>query len=181
MAELGRILIVDDDETFLFSTADLLRREGYTCDCAPDAAAAAERLRAEDYDLLIADIKMPDNKELVFIRDVPRIAEGMPIILVTGYPSLYSAIQSIQLPVVAYMIKPIDFDELLERVQRSIEIFRGFVKNKQTERSLQEAHDELERRVGERTSELLKLNEQLKREIEERKQVEKQLRQAQKM
>ena len=181
MAELGRILIVDDDETFLFSTADLLRREGYTCDCAPDAAAAAERLRAEDYDLLIADIKMPDNKELVFIRDVPRIAEGMPIILVTGYPSLYSAIQSIQLPVVAYMIKPIDFDELLERVQRSIEIFRGFVKNKQTERSLQEAHDELERRVGERTAELLKLNEQLKREIEERKQVEKQLRQAQKM
>ena len=181
MAELGRILIADDEETFLYSTADLLRKQGYQCDCALDAAAAAELLRANDYDLLIADIKMPDNEELEFIQGIPLIAEDMPIILVTAYPSLYSAIQSVQLPVVAYMIKPIEFDELLVRVQRSIKIFRGFVEHRRAEEALREAHEELERRVGERTAELLKLNEQLKREIEERKQVEKQLRQAQKM
>ncbi|MCD6334697.1 MAG: response regulator [Candidatus Latescibacteria bacterium] len=181
MSELGRILIADDEETFLYSTADLLRKQGYQCDCALDAAAAAELLRANDYDLLIADIKMPDNEELEFIQGIPLIAEDMPIILVTAYPSLYSAIQSVQLPVVAYMIKPIEFDELLVRVQRSIKIFRGFVEHKRAEEALREAHEELERRVGERTAELLKLNEQLKREIEERKQVEKQLRQAQKM
>ena len=181
MAELGRIVIADDEETFLYSTADLLRKQGYQCDCALDAAAAAELLRANDYDLLIADIKMPDNEELEFIQGIPLIAEDMPIILVTAYPSLYSAIQSVQLPVVAYMIKPIEFDELLVRVQRSIKIFRGFVEHKRAEEALREAHEELERRVGERTAELLKLNEQLKREIEERKQVEKQLRQAQKM
>jgi len=181
MSELGRIVIADDEETFLYSTADLLRKQGYQCDCALDAAAAAELLRANDYDLLIADIKMPDNEELEFIQGIPLIAEDMPIILVTAYPSLYSAIQSVQLPVVAYMIKPIEFDELLVRVQRSIKIFRGFVEHKRAEEALREAHEELERRVGERTAELLKLNEQLKREIEERKQVEKQLRQAQKM
>ena len=45
MANSGHILIVDDDETFLQSTADLLRREGYLCDCASDAKAVIEILR----------------------------------------------------------------------------------------------------------------------------------------
>ncbi|MCK5526444.1 MAG: response regulator [Candidatus Latescibacteria bacterium] len=126
MAELGRILIADDEETFLYSTADLLRKEGYQCDCAPDAVAAAERLRADEYDLLIADIKMPGNAELEFVRDVPQMAEGLPVILVTGYPSLGSAIESIQLPVAAYMVKPVEFDELLTQAQSAIEKFRVY-------------------------------------------------------
>ena len=94
MSELGRILIADDEETFLMSTADLLRNEGFECDCAPDATSAAQMLRSGDHDLLIADIKMPGNFELEFIRDLPQIAEGLPVILVTGYPTLDTAIQS---------------------------------------------------------------------------------------
>lgn len=124
MAELGRVLVADDEDTFLYSTADLLRQEGYQCDCAFDAAEAAEMMRTSDYDLLIADIKMPGNPKLELIRDMPSIAEGMPVILVTGYPSLNTAIQSIQLPVMAYMVKPIDFDELLEQVNGAIGSFR---------------------------------------------------------
>jgi DNA-binding response OmpR family regulator len=45
MADLGRILIADDEETFLNSMADLLRQRGYQCDCAPNAIVAAELLR----------------------------------------------------------------------------------------------------------------------------------------
>ncbi|KPL00997.1 MAG: hypothetical protein AMJ91_02045 [candidate division Zixibacteria bacterium SM23_73_3] len=126
MADLGQILIAEDEETFLNSTADLLRRSGYRCACVPDAVTAAEKLRRAEYDLLIADIKMPGNPELEFIQDVPQIAEGMPVILVTGYPSLTTAIQSIQLPVVAYLVKPIDFDELLALAKRSIKNFRVY-------------------------------------------------------
>jgi ActR/RegA family two-component response regulator len=120
MADLGRILIADDEETFRNSIADLLRRREYQCDCAPDAIVAAELLRSADYDLLIADIKMQGNFELEFIRELPQIAEGMPVILVTGYPSLRSAIESIQLPVAAYLVKPFDFEELLVQVQISV-------------------------------------------------------------
>jgi len=126
MADLGQILIADDEETFLNSTADLLRRNGYRCACVPDAATAAGKLRDAEYDLLIADIKMPGNPELEFIQDVPQIAEGMPVILVTGYPSLTTAIQSVQLPVVAYLVKPIDFDEMLTLVKRSVKNFRVY-------------------------------------------------------
>lgn len=121
----------------MHSTADLLRREGYECVCAPDAGTAAQKLQASDYDLLIADIKMPGNPELELIRDLPHIAEGMPVILVTGYPSLRSAIKSIQLPVVGYLIKPIDFNQLLAEVQVSIEKYRVYRLVRSTRQRLQ--------------------------------------------
>jgi DNA-binding response OmpR family regulator len=126
MAELGRILFADDEETFLRASCDLLRREGYACDGVPDASAAAQKLRVEKYDLLIADIKMPGNAELEFIQEVPNITDGLPVILVTGYPSTYTAIKSIQLPVMAYLPKPVDFSELLSQVQKGMERCRAY-------------------------------------------------------
>jgi CheY-like chemotaxis protein len=124
MADLGRILIADDEETFLNSMADLLRQAGYQCDCAPNAIVAPELLRHANYDLLIADIRMEGNFELEFIRALPQLAEGMPVILVTGYPSLRSAIQSLQLPVAAYLVKPFEFEELLVQVQISVKNYQ---------------------------------------------------------
>ena len=137
MAELGRILLADDEETFLQSTGDLLRREGYGCDCVPDAAAAVEKLKSNKYDLLIADIKMPGNPDLELIRYLSKVADGMPAILVTGYPSQRSAIQAVQLPVAAYLVKPIDFDELLAQVEAAIEKSRLYQAVVSTKRRLQ--------------------------------------------
>jgi DNA-binding NarL/FixJ family response regulator len=144
MSELGRILIADDEETFLYSTAALLRREGYECACAPDAATAAAMLRENIYDLLIADIKMPGNPNLELIHELPHIAEGLPVILVTGYPSLQSAIQSIQLSVVAYLIKPPDFGELRAAVQSAIERSRAYRAIRNTQQRLQDWYGDLE-------------------------------------
>jgi signal transduction histidine kinase len=143
MTDLGRILIADDEEIFVNSMADLLRREGYECSCAPDAIVAAELLRSNDYDLLIADIKMEGNFELEFIQDLPQIATGMPVILVTGYPSLKTAIQSVQLPVVAYLVKPFEFKELLEQVQKSIKNYLFFkpVRNIKKEKNISNLRD----------------------------------------
>ncbi len=124
MTDLGRILIADDEETFLISTADLLREQGYECVCVPGGQEALAKLTNEEFDLLIADIKMPGNEELELIHQVQRITESLPIILVTGYPSLESAIQSVQLPVVAYLRKPIEFEQLLTQVQMSINYCR---------------------------------------------------------
>ncbi|MDM7916105.1 MAG: response regulator [Candidatus Eisenbacteria bacterium] len=59
MSAHGRILIVDDEETFRESTAEILRGEGYDCDSAPDSARAAVLLADHEYDLVIADIFMP--------------------------------------------------------------------------------------------------------------------------
>jgi len=137
MPEVGRILIADDEETFLKSTGDLLHREGYDCDCVPDATAAIEKLKENQYDLLIADIKMPGNPDLELIQDLSNIAEGMPAILVTGYPSQRSAIQAIHLPVVAYLVKPIDFEELLAQAKAAVEKSRLYRAVANTKRRLQ--------------------------------------------
>ena len=118
MNHMGNILIADDEETFRESTADLLREQGY--ECFPDAYSAVESIKCHDYDLLIADIRMPGNGELEFIHNLPDILAGPQVIIVTGYPSMETAIQSIKLPVVAYLIKPIEFSELLSCVEAGV-------------------------------------------------------------
>ncbi len=143
MVDSRRILIADDEESFLYSTADILRREGYDCSCASDAIAATEMLRKESYDLLIADIKMQGNSDLEFIKALPQIAGEMPVILVTGYPSLNSAIESIQLPVVAYLVKPFELNELLVRV-KDIITGKGHFKTRRLEKALQKMANDLE-------------------------------------
>ncbi|MGA2915956.1 MAG: response regulator [Sedimentisphaerales bacterium] len=129
-----RILLADDEQTFRESTGELLRKEGYQCDCVPDAPSAVEKLRQNSYDLLIADIKMPGNPELELIRKLPEIAKGMPVILVTAFPSQKSAIESVNLPVTAYMVKPVDFAELKKNVAEAIKrknLFQSVTDTKQ--------------------------------------------------
>jgi CheY-like chemotaxis protein len=61
MTTRGRILLADDEETFLHATADLLRREGYECETVPDAPSALAKVKGSPYDLLISDLEMPGN------------------------------------------------------------------------------------------------------------------------
>lgn len=121
MDACGHILIADDEENFLQTTAALLRREGYRCGCAVDAAATAAMLQAEHYDLVITDIKMPGNSELELVDYLSRLSYKIPVILVTAYPSVESAVRSLQLPVVAYLIKPFNLHELLTAIRRALE------------------------------------------------------------
>lgn len=144
MAEQGHILIADDEEIFLQTTAALLRREGYACTCVSNAAAVAELLPQAPFDLLIADIKMPGNPNLELIRDLPRLAQALPVILVTAYPSLDSAIQSIQLPVVAYLVKPVEFSELLSETRNALARSSSSQDIQVVQKQLQERHQDLD-------------------------------------
>lgn len=120
MVEAARILIADDEEVFLESTRDLLGREGYTCTCVRDVAAATARLRAERFDLLITDLRMPDADGLRLVGEAHTLRSGLPVILVTAYPTLESAVASVRLPVVDYLIKPFRLEDLLDAVERAI-------------------------------------------------------------
>lgn len=122
MDSRGKILIADDEEVFLLSTADLLREEGFTVDCAQDAFEAARLLREFCYDVLISDIRIPGNPDLALIQGIPEPNAGLPVILVTGYPSAPTAIQAIDLSVLAYLVKPLDFEDLLKRVQEGVQL-----------------------------------------------------------
>jgi DNA-binding response OmpR family regulator len=126
----GRILIADDEPTFLTSTAELLRREGFTVETATDgdaAVAAMVAARTEGpFDLLITDLEMPGNADLDLVRQVAHLSGGLPIIIITGFPSVRSAIASIELPVAAYLVKPVHFPDLLTRVSSAVARFRSY-------------------------------------------------------
>lgn len=143
MGNSGCVLIADDEQTFLESTADLLRREGFCCDCVSDAEAGIEKLATNDYDVLIADIKMPGNPDLELIRKLPQVAEGVSAILVTGYPSQNSAIKAVHLPVLAYMVKPLDFEELVKNLHTAVSKRRLFMAVKNTQDRLAEWQNDI--------------------------------------
>jgi DNA-binding response OmpR family regulator len=121
MEDSPRLLLADDEKTFLMATAELLRQEGYYCDTALDAPTAASMLRSAHYDVLIADIKMPGNPNLELIKQVARSIEGLPVIIVTGNSTLETAVDSLDLPVWGYLIKPLDFDALLQRIRIALQ------------------------------------------------------------
>ncbi len=115
-----RILFVDDEETFLRSTTELLRRADYLCDCTTDVSQALEWLGQNKYDLAIVDINMPGNVDLEFVQQLAEQDSALPVILVTAYPSIDSAIHSVELPVIAYLVKPFEIGELLAKIQSAL-------------------------------------------------------------
>jgi two-component system nitrate/nitrite response regulator NarL len=121
MTASSRILLADGEDTFRTSVAVLLRREGYQCDVVGTADEAAERLGQAPYDLLIADLQMPDNGALELLKAVAASGSAVPIIVVTAHPSVPTAVQALRCAVVDYLVKPFAFDELLGAVRRAIE------------------------------------------------------------
>ncbi len=116
MPKQKRILLADDEAIFLKATSNVLRDNGYICDCATDSDSVLEMLKSNDYDLLISDIKMPGNSDMELVSNISKIAETMPVILVTAYPSIDNAIRALKFHVYDYLLKPVDFGVLLERI-----------------------------------------------------------------
>ncbi|NIR29199.1 MAG: response regulator [Gammaproteobacteria bacterium] len=117
MEEQANILLADDELVFQTAAAKALRKKGYSVVSAKDAPEALTRLKEGTFDLLIADIRMPGNCRLQLIDEVRDLAPELPVIIVTGHASLESAVQSVSLSVVAYLMKPVDFGELLAIVR----------------------------------------------------------------
>ena len=116
----GSVLLVDDEETFREATSRLLRREGFDCQSAGDADEGIKILQGRRFDVMIADIRMQANPDLRLVQSAQELDRQMPVILVTGYPSTETAIRSIDLSVMAYLTKPVEFDDLLRHVKLAI-------------------------------------------------------------
>ncbi len=121
---MSRILFADDDRPFREAAIELLENRGHFCRPAEDAATAIRALREESWDLLIADICMPGNDHLELLSDPALRDAPLPVILVTGFPSLETAVESIRLPVLAYLVKPVPGAKLLEEVDRAAQYHR---------------------------------------------------------
>jgi two-component system response regulator HydG len=115
---LARILIADDEPLFLRTTAELLRKAGYACTCVSHGPAALEALASEPFDLILSDLNMPGNLRLELLREGRAQWPHIPLIVVTGAPSLPSAIESVRLGIADYLLKPVKYEDLLSSVGR---------------------------------------------------------------
>ena len=142
MARSGHILLADDDHTFLEASADLLRREGYECETVRDAATALARTAEQQFDLLITDLEMPGNADMQLVREIGERGDGLPVIILTGYPSVRSAIACIEMPVAAYLTKPVEFPVLISKVRAAVTRFRTYQMMQNTESRLKAFREE---------------------------------------
>jgi CheY-like chemotaxis protein len=115
-----RILIADDEPSFLLLSTKLLAQAGYSSDTVSNAADAKKALSQTKYDLLICDLKMPGNASLELLDELAAEPAAIPVIVVTGYPSITSAIQSLRHYVIDYLTKPIENSEFLRAVQKAL-------------------------------------------------------------
>jgi len=115
------ILIVDDDRLVALSMEDLLKKAGYDTYMTNSAEEAFELLSDRKFDLVISDLVMKEMHGLGLLARVKEVSSNTPVIVVTGFASVKSAIEALRLGAVDYLIKPCEDEELLLRVKRAFE------------------------------------------------------------
>ncbi len=107
------ILVVDDDRAILKSFEEILKSEGYDVDTAETGLEAIQRSRKKYYNIALLDIKLPDMEGTELLtklhEDIPRMIK----IMITGHASLENAVRALNLGADAYLMKPVNPEELL--------------------------------------------------------------------
>ena len=135
-----RVLVVDDDPGLAEVIDLLLTREGYAAERAGTVREALARIAATEPDLVITDLKLPDGTGLDVISRLHAERPELPVIMITSYSSLESAIGALRAGAVDYLIKPFDNDEFLHAVDRALNERRIKRENAILKRSLKAAY-----------------------------------------
>lgn len=116
-----RVLVVDDEEGARSGLEKLLRLEGYAVDAAADGLAALERAAEQPPDVVVTDLKMPRMDGMALMERLRAQWPGMPVIVVTAFGDVGSAVAAMRQGAEHYLVKPVDFDELQVAIDRAIE------------------------------------------------------------
>lgn len=125
MNDLQRVIVIDDEEIVLLSVARTLEREGYVVDKAFSAREALEMLEQGTYDLVITDLMMPEVNGIELLGILKEKHVSTPAIMITGYPTIKTAIEALRLGAVDYVPKPFTRQELLSPVSRALSGLNG--------------------------------------------------------
>ncbi|MEO6953591.1 MAG: EAL domain-containing protein [Polyangia bacterium] len=123
-APKGRILVVDDEPGLARAVAKLLNHAGFITETADNGVAAMERLDGEPFDALISDIAMPGLDGIGLLRQVRERDAELPVLLMTGSPSIDTAARAVELGALRYLTKPVDPEELVKCVEGAVRLKR---------------------------------------------------------
>lgn len=123
MSTLNRkILVVDDEESIRITLSEFLKRDGYNVSQADNALLALSLISQNEFDCIITDIIMPKMTGIELLKEIRSKDLYSRIIIMTGEPTVDTAIQAVQMGANDYLSKPIRKDELLTVVKKNIEI-----------------------------------------------------------
>jgi DNA-binding NtrC family response regulator len=117
----AKVLVVDDERSILLLLKEALSQWSYQVTVASSAAEALGLLKSELFDALITDIRMPDMSGLELLREVKKQDESIEVVMMTGYPTIASAVQALKEGAYDYLSKPLILDELRHLMSRMME------------------------------------------------------------
>ncbi|SRR5579883_3051495 len=115
------ILIIDDEPYLPHQFARYLKKHGYEVYTAPDGEAGLQELQKNDIDLVLLDLRLPRMEGLEVLRQIRKIDQDLPVVILTAYGNVASAVAAMKLGAADYLLKGFDLDELLLVVQRALD------------------------------------------------------------
>lgn len=123
------VLLLEDESSVAKGLAMVMREEGYDVDMAETGESALNKLGRGEFDLLVADLRLPDMDGMEVVHRVRERRPDTNVVIITGYPSVSSAVEAVKMGVSDYLRKPFTEDEfkaavkgaLKEREKESIE------------------------------------------------------------
>lgn len=112
-----KVLIVDDEVDFLDTLIKRLRRRRLDVQAAGDARQALELLESEPVDVVVLDVRMPGMDGIRLLERIKQRHAGIEVIMLTGHASVEAAVEGMALGAFDYLMKPVDIDELIYKLQ----------------------------------------------------------------
>ena len=137
----AKILVVDDEESMCKFMEIMLKKEGYQVSTSQDGPTALERVKSEDYDLVIADLMMPEMSGLELLSRAKSVQPDLDFIMMTAFASVDSAIQALKNGAFDYVTKPFKVDEIKIAVRKSLEQKKITRENVRLKKELQTESD----------------------------------------
>ena len=116
-----RVLLVDDEEVFTENVTKLLLNRGYKVKAVNNGASALAELEANDFDVMVLDLKMPGMDGLTTLKEALKLELRTEVLILTGHGAVDSAIDALKLGALEYMTKPCEIDELVEKIEEAAE------------------------------------------------------------
>jgi DNA-binding response OmpR family regulator len=144
--EQAYVLVVDDEGAIRYSITKTLQRVGYHVEAAASGEEALEMMKNQNYDVVLTDIRMPGLTGVELLRRIKEEAPDAVVILLTGYASLETAIESLRLGAHDYLVKPSSSQDIRNSVAQGVERARNLRNRRALLRSIR---DNVEQLTGE--------------------------------
>jgi EAL domain-containing protein (putative c-di-GMP-specific phosphodiesterase class I)/CheY-like chemotaxis protein len=118
----GKVVVVEDEEPLRRAYARMLEGAGFTAFPAASGREALQKLEEEEVDAIVSDINMPGMDGMALLRAVREWDLDLPVVLVTGNPSIETAARAVEYGALRYLIKPVEKTDVIETVERAAKL-----------------------------------------------------------